>query len=165
MRGMGKKTFPHNARFTRVISILGVLNANSGTLGISKLSTISKTHVDMLLPQISAAVMLGLIKISGSCVTITDLGEALRRKRADSKAKVGKKLKTFEPFRSAASLAKKFGGFTSEELSEYLSDKDVYWHVGSQQNSLLINAMLVQWAIKFGLLSYDGKSKTWTSPV
>src|SRR5271157_4771440 len=115
------KIFPHDARFTRVMSILNVLSLNSGKLSLSDLSEESGTQVDMLLPQINAAKMLGLVKVKESDVVITKLGKALHRKEEGSEPEVGKKLAGFEPFKASISISRKRKYFTAEHVSDFMA--------------------------------------------
>jgi len=156
------KIFPHDARFTRVMSILSVLNQNSGKLSLSDLSEESGTQVDELLPQVNAAKMLGLIKVKESDVVITKLGKALHRKDEGSESEVGKKLAGFEPFMAAIALSKRRKNFTAEQVSDFMAAKDVYLHVDEHENANLITTILLQWAIEFNLLAYDGERKVWS---
>lgn len=159
---MVSKIFPHDARFTRVISILSVLSSNSGRLSLGDLSEESGTQVDMLLPQVNAAKMLGLIRVKESDVVITKLGKALHRKEEGSESEVGRKLAGFEPFRSAITISRRKRRFTAEDVSDSMAARDVYLHVDERQNANLITTILLQWAIEFNLLAYDGERKVWS---
>ncbi|VVB77223.1 Uncharacterised protein [uncultured archaeon] len=68
----------------------------------------------------------------------------------------------FEPFKSAISLAKRKKHFTVEELSDQMDKAELYLHVDEHENVNLINAILLQWAIEFNILAYDGERKTWS---
>lgn len=159
---MVSKIFPHDARFTRVISILSVLSQNSGKLSLGDLSEESGTQVDMLLPQINAAKMLGLIKVKESDVVITKLGRALHGKKEGSEANVAKRLAGFEPFRAAISISRRKRRFTAEDVSDSMARGEVYLHVDERENISMINTILLQWAIEFNLLAYDGERKIWS---
>jgi hypothetical protein len=156
------KIFPHDARFTRVMSILSVLNQNSGKLSLSDLSEESGTQVDMLLPQINAAKMLGLVKVKESDVFLTKLGKALNRKVEGSESDVGRKLAVFEPFKAAISISRRKKSFTAEQVSDFMAKNEVYLHVDERENANLITTILLQWAIEFNLLAYDGERKVWS---
>jgi hypothetical protein len=156
------KIFPHDARFTRVMSILSVLNLNSGKLSLGDLSEESGTQVDELLPQVNAAKMLGLIKIKESDVVITPLGKALHGKAEGSEAQVSKRLANYEPFKAAIAISKKRKTFTAEQVSDFMAMKDVYLHVDERENANMITTILLQWAIEFNLLNYDGERKVWS---
>ena len=159
---MISKIFPHDARFTRVMSILNVLSLNSGKLSLGELSEESGTQVDMLLPQINAAKMLGLVRVKESDVFITDLGRELHGKKEGSEAKVRRKLSGYEPFKAALSVSKRRKSFTAEQVSDFMAAKDVYLHVDERENANLIGTILLQWAIEFNLLAYDGERKVWS---
>lgn len=159
---MVSKIFPHDARFTRVMSILNVLSLNSGKLSLGDLSEESGTQVDELLPQVNAAKMLGLVKVRESDVFLTPLGRELHKKKEGSEEKVGKKLAAYEPFKAAILISQKRKYFTAEQVSDFMATKDLYLHVDERENANLITMILLQWAIEFNLLNYDGERKVWS---
>ena len=75
---------------------------------------------------------------------------------------MAKKLAGFEPFRAAIAISKRRKTFTAEEVSDSMARKEVYLHVDERENVNLITTILLQWAIEFGLLAYDGERKVWS---
>jgi hypothetical protein len=43
-------------------------------------------------------------------------------------------------------------------VAKTLNERGIEWHYTPQQNEVLVRNLLIHWAIRAGLLSYDGKS-------
>lgn len=160
---MGKKTlFPLEARFNRVLGIIKLLLRHEDVLSISRLTRFSGEHVDYLLPQIDAAKLLGLAKVDDDDVRLLALGKKLYKKDKDAFEKVRNALSKSEPFRTAIGLADAKDNFTMDELLDKLSANGVSFFANPEETREKVSIVLMQWAIHFNLLDYDGDDKLWS---
>jgi len=158
----GDNAFPAGARLNRVLGVLRLLHANSGKIGISKLASLSHSNVDYLLHEVSVAKMLGMIKVSKSgVVQITRLGEQVYHHEQPGIEEVAKRLRSIEPFRTAFEISKTDNGFAVDDLARILTSKKTVWHTEKQKNISEVKLMLMQWAIYFRILAYDGRDGLW----
>jgi hypothetical protein len=156
-----QKEFPAEAKLSRVNGLLRLLSSNKGKLSIAQLSEMSKNNVDELLPQVNAAELLKLINVVDDDVIITKLGTQLRENDEEAIKKIFEELKKFEPFNTAYSLSKKIGMFKTENLADALAKKKIAFDIDKDKNINIINTMLFQWAIYFGVLDYYGADGRW----
>jgi len=153
------KTFPRDARLARMLGVLRILHHNGGQADISELAKLSKSHVDVLLPQITAAKMLGLITSKKGTFVLTPLGLKVHKNDKSADMKVLSNLKKYEPFRTAAKKAE--SGFSIEDLAVLLTGNGVFWHTNDKKNLEAINDLLVQWGIFFKMASYNWHQRKW----
>lgn len=154
------KMFPREARLNRVLGVLRILNSHEGKLNLAILAKRSHIHAGELHPQIEAARMLGLARLDREDVLLTPLGRRLQGNDNSAVAEVLKKLKSYEPFRTAGRKIEKT--FSVEELAMLLTKKAIYWHTNEMENKEVLKDMLIQWAIFFKLASYNGDSQRWS---
>jgi hypothetical protein len=158
---MPEKLFPLDAKVNRVLGILSLLIRNKGKLCFSDLAKLSKSHVDALLPEVNAAKMLGLVRVSGGCIALTGLGIKLHENDPEAKKEIKAKLKEIEPFKSAYNLTREKDYVVGEEIAKKIAKKGSYLHTDIKKNRVIIDTALLQWGIMFGIISYDGKEKVW----
>ncbi len=160
---MGKRIFfPLDAKFSRILGIIRLLLRNDGMLSISRLTHLSGEHVDYLLPQIDAAKLLGIVRVDNDNVHLLALGKRFYEEDKDAFEKVKGALSKSEPFHTAIDLAKASGNFTTGELLDRLSASGVSLYANPEEAREKISAALLQWAIHFNLLGYDGEQKLWS---
>ena len=155
------ETFPIDAKLNRVMGIVRFLHRSSKKLSIAELTELSGQNVDTLLPQVSAASMLGLISIKAGEVMLTATGEGFFKNDEKAMASIRKRLAALEPFKTALAMSMRVDAFTTHELAEELREKGVSWHTEKHVNLEILNTLLIQWAIFFGIIDYDGKSRVW----
>ncbi|MGC8710418.1 MAG: AAA-associated domain-containing protein [Candidatus Micrarchaeia archaeon] len=160
---MGKRTavFPQDAKFNRVMGILRILYHNKGKMSIGDLTAVSKEHVDTLLPQVNAAKMLKLVHTRDKNVMLTKLGEALHKNDADAIKTVSDELKEIEPFKTAYNLSKDMKRFTTDELNDKICNNGIKLDANPDKGRESLEEMLMQWAIYFSILDYNGVERIW----
>jgi len=150
---------PGNVRAVQVVSLVDEIDQLGNGIHLTKL--VEKTGEDsaVLVSVLSAAEMLGLVKSENGRLFLTE--ESLKLKEVEMarvaslmKGKVG----AIEPFRTAIELASKSGGTTASEVAKTLDSRGIEWHYTPEQNEVVVRYLLIHWAIRSGLLSYDGKS-------
>ncbi len=160
---MGKKIFfPLDAKFSRILGIIRLLLRNDGTLSISRLTHLSGEHVDYLLPQIDAAKLLGIVRVDGDNVRLLNIGKRFYEEDKDAFEKVKVALSKREPFYTALELANRSGDFTIDELLDRLSASGVSLYANPEEARGKVSSALMQWAIHFDLLDYNGEQKLWS---
>jgi hypothetical protein len=158
---MQEKLFPLDAKLNRVLGMLSLLSENKGKLRLAELAKLSKSHVDNLLPDVNAAKMLGLVKVSGECIILTGLGNRLHEDVAGVKTEIRSKLKEIEPFKSAYYLTKEKGFVVGEEVAIKVMNKGFCLYCDTRKGKADIDTALLQWGIMFGIISYNGKQRVW----
>jgi hypothetical protein len=156
-----ERVFPRNARLSRVLGVLRILNHYDGRVKLSRLVRISRSDVDNLYPQLEAAKLLGLVKMQKEDAALTPLGLHLLKNDKGANAQILNKLKKYEPFKTAEKKIER--GFSVEELALVLMEKKVMLHKDEKRNHEALRDMLMQWAIFFKLASYDGVSGKWST--
>lgn len=153
--------FPHDARFNQVMGLLRLLYHNNRSLTVAELTTMSHMRVDTLLPQLNAAQFLGLVTLKEGRATLTKLGDQIHVNDQKAKEQVSKKLVTMEPFKAAYSLSKKKHMFSTGDLVVELEKNGLSHHTDYVKNRSLLHTTLIQWAIYFDILDYNGRDKRW----
>jgi hypothetical protein len=72
---------------------------------------------------------------------------------------IKEKVAPIEPFRTAIELASKGESTTASEVAKTLRARGIEWHYKPELNELLVRNLLIHWAIRAGLLSYDGEDE------
>lgn len=153
--------FPEDAKLAPVMGILRRLSHTKRMISLAELSALSHHRMDLLLPQMNAARIMGLIEIKDSHVMLTPLGGKFYLNDQRAKDEVAKRLETLEPFMAASELVKRKRIFTAGELATQLERDGLSWHTDYVKNRALLNSVLIQWAIYLDILDYNGKSKRW----
>ena len=156
-----KETFPADGKFSRVNGLLRLLFHNKGRLQMAMLESLTNEDLTLLLPQVHAAEMLKLVRISNDDIIITELGKSLNYNDEDAIEKVAEQLKKYEPFKTAYKLSQERKKFTTEELSEILAEKNITFHLDKEKNMNIIKNLLFQWGIYFGIIDYLGINDVW----
>jgi len=159
--GKNASTFPQDAKFNRVMGILRILYHNNGKMSINELTAVSKEHVDTLLPQVNAAKMLKLVRTRGDDVMLTKIGEGLHKNDENAIKYVSSELKAIEPFKTAYNLSKEMKHFTTDELTEKICNSGVKLDADPDKIRPALEELLVQWAIYFSILDYNGVDRVW----
>ena len=150
---------PGNVRAIQVVSLTDEIDELGNGIRLTKLVENSDSDGAVLIPVLSAAEMLGLIRNENGNLFLTEQG--LKLKEVDM-ARVSvllkEKVAPMEPFRTAIELASG-GSTTAKEVAKTLSARGIEWHYKPDLNESLVSNLLIHWAIRAGLLSYDGKDK------
>ena len=162
---MQEKLFPLDAKVNKVLGVLSILVQNKGRLKLSSLSRLYKSNIDNMLSEVNAAKMLGLVKVGNDEISLTVLGNELHENVPGAKKEVRDRLKEIEPFKSAYNLTKGKGYIVGDDILERIAKKGIYLQTDPKKSKALIDTVLLQWGIMFGVISYDGKERVWGSAV
>ena len=158
---MDERIFPCDAHINRVLGILKILYGRKGTLDIRELIRISKLNHSAVMPLVHAAQLLGVVEVTGSRIKLTKLGYGLNARDLRAMEKVGGTLQEFEPFKSAAVLIRETGHFSMDELEDRLNRSGIMLHSNIAESEGQLKEELIQWAVFFGILNYNGVEKEW----
>jgi hypothetical protein len=153
--------FPADGKLSRVSGLLRLLARNNGKLNMVVLSDLANEDLTSLLPQVQAAEMLKLARISDDVISITSLGKELNYNDEGAVKEVSERLKKFEPFRTAYKMSKEKGKFTTDELADELAGRRLTFHIEKDKNINIIKNLLFQWAIYFSIIDYFGLNDVW----
>ncbi len=156
-----EKILPQEAHLNRVLGILHVLYQNKGKSTISKITQESREHIDKLFPNINAARMLGFIKIDRNEISLTKLGEGVYKNDEKALEDTKSRLVGIEPFKTALELLKENRSFRVWELAEKLAENGISFAPEAKSNYSKLNTILLQWAVYYNILKYDGKEEKW----
>ena len=149
---------PGNVRAIQVVSIIEEIDELGTGVHLTKLAEKTRVDTQVLVSILSAAEMLGLIRSENGRLFLTEECEKLKQVEMGKVAALMKgKVATIEPFRTAIGLASKGGATTASEVAKTLEGRGIEWHFKPEQNEVLVRSLLIHWAIRTGLLSYDGK--------
>lgn len=150
---------PADVRAIQVISMLDELEALGAGTPINKVAERVGGDISVFLPILSAAEMLGLVRSENGNLFVTEDGLRLQEiAMANLSTLMKGKLVSIEPFRTAVGLASKRGGTTAKEVAGTLAKNGVQWYYEPYVNEELVRNLLIHWAIRAALLSYDGKN-------
>jgi len=97
-------------------------------------------------------------------VHLTDFGAEFQREVKDKVTMLKDRLAKIEPFRTALEFVTKRGDATAREVADELAIEGIKLHHEPDINESLVNALLVHWGIRSGLLSYDGRDGKFRRP-
>jgi hypothetical protein len=157
---------PGNVRAVHVVSLVDEIDELGSGIRLTKIAEKAGADTELLISVVSAAEMLGVIRSESGNLFFTD--EGLKLKDVDMARVIElmrNKVASIEPFRTALELASRKGGTTADEVAKTLSERGIEWHYKPRQNELLVRNLLIHWAIRAGLLSYDGKNGKFSLPI
>jgi hypothetical protein len=151
---------PGNVRAIQVVSLTDEIDELGTENRLTKLAENTGSDGEVLISVLSAAEMLGLIRNENGKLFLTEEGLKLKEvEMARVSVLLKEKVAPIEPFRTAIELASEGGSTTAREVAKTLSARGIEWHYKPELNELLVRNLLIHWAIRAGLLSYDGKDK------
>ncbi|MGC8630925.1 MAG: AAA-associated domain-containing protein [Thermoprotei archaeon] len=150
--------FPANVSSSQVIALIEATIGEGGRADIAKLANNFGFDIKSMLPILSAAEILDLIKIDGGDVAVTDLGFKLVKNKTDGLRLLKVNISKIEPFKTAIELSKNSNFITSKDVSEALANKGVSFSEDQMENEKMIDEILIHWAIYTKVLKYNGKT-------
>lgn len=151
--------FPLNTGVSELRGLVKLIKDNGNAIEISQLARETKRQIDALLPIIDACRLLGLCTIKGGAVELTDSGINLTgRNMRDT---LSKSLVRIEPFKSSFSILKSQRNATTGRLSERLRGGGIMLYSERVVNAELLKRLLLEWAVRLGVLSYNPKNDAW----
>lgn len=153
--------FPYSSKFGRVLGVLRMLQGRGGRLSLDRITKISKLNLEILMPQIRAAELLGAVKLEVDGLVLTSLGRGLLERDGEAMHRAKEALEEFEPFKSAVELSRTMGHFSINDLELMLNKGGFILHTNPLESRRLLREVLIQWAIAFRLFHYNGVRKEW----
>ena len=148
-----------NTGISEVRGIIKLAKDNGNSVEVSKLARETKRGIDILLPAIDACKLLGICAVSGGVVKLTNMGKSLTM--LELQAEMKRRLARMEPFKSAIEAVKSEKNVTTKRLSEALKRKGITLYAERSMNDEMLKALMLKWAVRLGLFSYDPKSDSW----
>jgi len=154
--------FPPGVGITQVRGVIKVVKEHSGTMEISQLAEEIEEEVDSILPILKAAKMLGFVVIKKDDITVTKEADNLNLKEMNQLLE--KKLPVIEPFKTVFQALKISSdkSLTTVELANMLQGRGIRVDEPEVTNEDMLKRLLLHWAVRSKILSYDPKSDIWT---
>lgn len=149
--------FPPEVNPNQLAAFLRSVHTSNGAVHVHKLATDLGWDLTKLLPVIDAAKLLGLVKIENGEAELLEEGQRIINVKKGKVLELRNSLLQIEPFRTTLKFQKKF---TGKDVAKELYRKGIRWHHEEEVNSMIVNKMLMQWAVRAGILDYDGYSFT-----
>ena len=148
-----------NVRTGEILGLVETTRRLGSPLDLSRLAIELGAKINTLLPILDAAEMLGLLKVEGGVVALTEFGIKFQNATKNKLRLVRDQLAKIEPFNTALALSAHRHTFSSDEVAETLSEKGVQWHQEPEVNQAVVRGLLIDWAIHAGLLQYIATDK------
>jgi len=152
-----RSIFPAEVNPNQLIAFLSSVYVSDGVVRVHKLATDLRLDLTKLLPILNAAEMLGLVKVEKGEVKLSMEGQRIINVKKGKVLELRNSISQIEPFMTALSFKKKF---TREDVAKELAKKGIRWNHEDEDNSLIVNEMLMHWGIRAGIVDYDGSSFT-----
>ena len=150
---------PADVRAGQVIGLVEMTGGLGSPIDVAELAEEFGFNIATLLPIIDAGEMLGLVRVVKGQVSLTEFGLKFQKLAKHKVALLKDQLSRIEPFKTALELASnKKGGVSARDIAETLEKRDIRWHHTPEHNEILIQELLIHWAIYAGLLTYNGKN-------
>ena len=129
-------------------------------MDVSELADESEQNVDSLLPLIEACRMLNLVAVEDGEIKLTKEGD--RMDMSNFTDILAKRLAMVEPFKSSIAILSARGDeISTEDLARALMEKGIMLHGDFRMGSVLLKSMMLKWAVRTGIASYDEVSDSW----
>ena len=92
---------------------------------------------------------------------MTKLGEGVYKNDEKALEDTKSRLVGIEPFKTALELLKENRSFRVWELAEKLAENGISFAPEAKSNYSKLNTILLQWAVYYKILKYDGKEEKW----
>jgi hypothetical protein len=150
---------PGNVRGIHVMGLVDDIDELGEGTHVNKLAEKINADLTVLLPILSAAELLGVVRSENGSLFLTEDGLKLKDATiGEGVLFMGGKLASIEPFKTALELASQRGETTAKDVAGSLLKRGIEWDYRSELNESMVDSLLVHWAIRGGLLTYDGKS-------
>jgi NitT/TauT family transport system ATP-binding protein len=149
---------PGSVRSGQVISLVEVTGGLGAKVDVPRLADELGWDIQVLLPVLDTAEMLGLVKSERGDIFLTDFGLKFQKTSKSKVRMLRDMLVRVEPFRTALELGSTKKQITSREVAESLEESGFKWHYSPEINERIVHELLIHWSIYAGLLSYNGKT-------
>jgi hypothetical protein len=155
----GLLVMPANVRAGQILGLVEITGGLGTAVDASKLADEFGADLVTLLPILDTGEMLGLVKVEKGDVSLTEFGLQFQQASKYKVRLLRDQLAKIEPFKTALQLAiLRKDGVSAREVCESLQERGVRWHHIPEINEMLVQTMLIHWAIYAELLSYNGKT-------
>ncbi|MGC9037374.1 MAG: AAA-associated domain-containing protein [Candidatus Micrarchaeia archaeon] len=156
------KLFPTEVGITELRGIISIIRDNGGKISLPQLSNEAEEDIDRLLPLLEAGSLLGLMKIEGANVALTEQGKGLN---PENMAKIlSNALAKIEPFKTAMKILKEKGSLTTRDLVRSLRKMRVKIYTDEALDIEAMRKLLLRWGVRSKMFSYDYNTDTWSLP-
>lgn len=155
---------PANVRPGQVIGLVEVTGGLGSRVDVSTLADELGDDIAVLLPILDAAELLGLVNSVKGEVLLTDFGVEFQKETRNKVTLLKERLVKIEPFRTAVEFISKRGEVSAREVADELAIEGIKLHHQMDLNESLVQALLIHWGIRSGLLAYDGRTGKFKRP-
>ncbi len=156
------KLFPTEVGITELRGIISIIMDNGGKISLPQLSDEAEEDIDKLLPLLEAGSLLGLMKIKGASVALTEKGKGLN---LENLAKIlSNALAKIEPFKTAMKILKEKGPLTTRDLVRSLRKMHVKIYTDEALDIEAVRKLMLRWGVRSKMFSYDYNTDTWSLP-
>ncbi len=149
---------PANVRPGQVIGLVEVTGGLGPRVDVSTLADELGADIAVLLPILDASEILGLVTNIKGEVVLTDFGVVFQKEMRNKVTLLKERLSKVEPFKTAVELVRRNGEVSGSEVTDELGIEGIKLHHQREMNESLIQALLLHWGIRSGLLTYDGRT-------
>lgn len=149
---------PADVRAGQVIGLVEITGGLGSVIDASRLADEFGADLTTLLPILDGAKMLGLVKTNKGDVTLTEFGHKFQKTSKYKVRLLKDPLAKIEPFKTTLELLSKKKAVSVHDIAEALEARDIRWHHREEINELMIQTLLIHWAIYAELLTYNGKT-------
>lgn len=154
--------FPLNTGITELRSLIKLAKDNGNSIELSKVAEETKKGIDILLPLVDACRMLGLCTVSEGSIQLTEYGINLTT--GNMRNELSRQLAKIEPFKHVLEIVGLQRHVGTGRLTELLSGAGITLYAEKSVDAELLKALLLKWAIRLRMLSYNIRTDTWSIP-
>ncbi len=155
--------FPLNTGITELRSLIKLAKDNGNSIVLSKVAEETKKGIDVLLPLVDACRMLGLCSVSEGSIHLTEYGVNLTA--GNMRNELSRQLAKTEPFKHVLEIVGLQKRITTGKLADLLSGAGITLYTEKSVDAELLKTLLLKWAVRLRMLSYDTNTDTWSIPT
>jgi hypothetical protein len=154
--------FPLNTGITELRSLIKLAKENGNSIELSKVAEETKKGIDVLLPLVDACRMLGLCTVNEGAIQLTEYGINLTT--GNMRNELSRQLGKIEPFKHVLEIVGLQRRISTGRLAELLSGAGITLYTEKAVDAELLKTLLLKWAVRLRMLSYDVRNDAWTIP-
>ena len=145
---------PANVKPGQVRSLVEIIDDAGGEADVHHLAMGLGADLTSLPAVLLAAEVLGLTRRKDERIWLTTLGTDFLMAPDKKLSVLRSALAALEPFRTALELASKAGLISSKQLVRALDGKGIRWDYRHDENSIIVNNLMIDWSIFAGLFKH-----------
>ncbi len=154
--------FPLNTGITELRSLIKLAKDNGNSIELSKVAEETKKGIDVLLPLVDACRMLGLCTVNEGSIQLTEYGINLTA--GNMRNELSRQLSKIEPFKHVLEIVGLQKRVSTSKLADLLSGAGITLYTEKSVDAELLKMLLLKWAVRLRMLSYDVSNDTWSIP-